>query len=499
KPILRIEPDSVVSEETTVTFLCEETTGAREYSLYKGGNQHLRHTEISQNSKDKAEFTISNIEYNDAGQYSCQYQTRDGWSGPSDFLELVVTAERTQSLQETQAVSPVQPFVKVILQCFSEQRYDRFVLTKEGLKKLPWKLDSTYKNPTRQFQAWSSMDPVTSSQQWTFRCYSFNNNSPLVWSEPSDLLELLFSGTLHKPTIKAEPGSVIAYGSAVTIWCQGTQEAEIYVLHKEGSKSPWDTQITEKPENKVNFSINSVTSQHVGQYHCYCYSSAGWSECSDTLELVVTGDYNSKPILSALPTPLVTSGGNMMLQCASLWAYKKFILTKEDQKFLSSMDSQYIHSKLQYQALFSTDHVTPDHRGTFRCYGYKYTLHLWSVPSDPLEIHISGQLPVIFSLSEKPNSTVHSGDNVTLLCQSPYTVDTFILSKEGAAHQPQQLKPKLQVWEFQAEFSMSTVTSDISGTYRCYASEDSSLYLLSYASAPVELTVSGEVIQIFLS
>ncbi|CAO2627387.1 Leukocyte immunoglobulin-like receptor subfamily B member 3, partial [Lemmus lemmus] len=492
KPILRIEPDSVVSEETTVTFLCEETTGAREYSLYKGGNQHLRHTEISQNSKDKAEFTISNIEYNDAGQYSCQYQTRDGWSGPSDFLELVVTAERTQSLQETQAVSPVQPFVKVILQCFSEQRYDRFVLTKEGLKKLPWKLDSTYKNPTRQFQAWSSMDPVTSSQQWTFRCYSFNNNSPLVWSEPSDLLELLFSGTLHKPTIKAEPGSVIAYGSAVTIWCQGTQEAEIYVLHKEGSKSPWDTQITEKPENKVNFSINSVTSQHVGQYHCYCYSSAGWSECSDTLELVVTGDYNSKPILSALPTPLVTSGGNMMLQCASLWAYKKFILTKEDQKFLSSMDSQYIHSKLQYQALFSTDHVTPDHRGTFRCYGYKYTLHLWSVPSDPLEIHISdlakkpsllthqghildpgknltlqccsdikydrfalyklggadfvykdGQLTLSglslanFTLGSKHNTMVHSGDNVTLLCKTAYKVDTFILSKEGTAHQPQ--------------------------------------------------------------
>ncbi|CAO2627389.1 Leukocyte immunoglobulin-like receptor subfamily A member 5, partial [Lemmus lemmus] len=226
------------------------------------------------------------------------------------------------------------------------------------------------------------------------------------------------AGTLHKPTIKAEPGSVIAYGSAVTIWCQGTQEAEIYVLHKEGSKSPWDTQITEKPENKVNFSINSVTSQHVGQYHCYCYSSAGWSECSDTLELVVTGDYNSKPILSALPTPLVTSGGNMMLQCASLWAYKKFILTKEDQKFLSSMDSQYIHSKLQYQALFSTDHVTPDHRGTFRCYGYKYTLHLWSVPSDPLEIHISGE--------STPSLTNNLLRSTTASEKQNHTVETFI-------------------------------------------------------------------------
>nr|XP_042125228.1 leukocyte immunoglobulin-like receptor subfamily A member 6 [Peromyscus maniculatus bairdii] len=38
---------------------------------------------------------------------------------------------------------------------------------------------------------------------------------------------------------------------------------------------------------------------------------------------------------------------------------------------------------------------------------------------------------------------------------------------------------------------MSAVTSDISGTYRCYGSQDSSPYLLSHASAPVELTVSG--------
>lgn len=104
-----------------------------------------------------------------------------------------------------------------------------------------------------------------------------------------------------------------------------------------------------------------------------------------------------------------------------------------------------------------------------------------------------GQFQVRPSLSVKPNSTVHSGDNVTLLCKTADIVDTFILSKEGAAHQPQRLKPKFRFLEFQAEFSMSAMTSDLSGTYRCYGSQYSSLYLLSYASAPVELTVSGEV------
>lgn len=82
----------------------------------------------------------------------------------------------------------------------------------------------------------------------------------------------------------------------------------------------------------------------------------------------------------------------MTLQCTSLWAYKKFILTKEDQKFLSSLNSQYIHHIKHYKVLFSIDHVTADYRGTFRCYGYyKYSLNLWSVPSDPQEIYISGE------------------------------------------------------------------------------------------------------------
>ena len=105
-----------------------------------------------------------------------------------------------------------------------------------------------------------------------------------------------------------------------------------------------------------------------------------------------------------------------------------------------------------------------------------------------------GQLPLTPSLSVQPNHTVHSGETVSLLCWSMDPVDTFILSKEGSAQQPLRLKSKSHDQQSQAEFSMSAVTSHLSGTYRCYGAQDSSFYLLSSASAPVELTVSGEVI-----
>lgn len=94
KPILRIQPDSVVYKQTKVTFLCEGTTEVKEYHLYKDGYKYLKTTGIPQNPKGKTEFSISKIGPEEAGRYSCRYGTRHGWSEYSDSLELVVTGER---------------------------------------------------------------------------------------------------------------------------------------------------------------------------------------------------------------------------------------------------------------------------------------------------------------------------------------------------------------------------------------------------------------------
>ncbi|XP_074242044.1 leukocyte immunoglobulin-like receptor subfamily A member 3 isoform X2 [Saimiri boliviensis] len=397
------------------------------------------------------------------------------------------------------------------------------------------------------------------------------------------------AGTLPKPTLWAEPGSVITQGSPVTLRCQGSLETQEYRLYREKKAASWIRQIPQELVKKGQFPIQSIAGEHTGQYRCRYHGRTDWSEPSDPLELVMTGGYN-KPTLSALPSPVVTPGVSVTLQCGSLVAFDGFALCKEEDEHSQRLNSQPC-TRGSSRAVFPVGPVSPSRRWTYRCYGYhshspyvwsspsdvlellvpgvsekpslsvqpgpvvtpgetltlqcgsdvgydRFALYKdwgtdllqrpgrqlqaglsqanftlspvsrshggqyrcsgahnfsseWSAPSDPLDILIAGQIPDTPSLSVQPGPTVASGENVTLLCQSQGWMDTFLLTKEGAAGAPLRLSSKYQSDKYQAEFPMSPVTSAHTGTYRCYGSRSFNPYLLSHPSDPLELVVSG--------
>ncbi|XP_007996221.3 leukocyte-associated immunoglobulin-like receptor 1 isoform X1 [Chlorocebus sabaeus] len=99
-------------------------------------------------------------------------------------------------------------------------------------------------------------------------------------------------GPLPKPSISAEPGTVIPPGRPVTIVCRGPVQVQTFRLEREDRSKFNDTKDVSQAspsESEARFRIDSVNEGNAGRYRCIYVNSARWSEHSDYLDLVVKG------------------------------------------------------------------------------------------------------------------------------------------------------------------------------------------------------------------
>uniref|UniRef100_F6UNA0 Leukocyte immunoglobulin-like receptor, subfamily A (with TM domain), member 1 n=1 Tax=Macaca mulatta TaxID=9544 RepID=F6UNA0_MACMU len=299
------------------------------------------------------------------------------------------------------------------------------------------------------------------------------------------------AGTLPKPTLWAEPGSMISEGSPVTLRCQGSLQVQEYRLYKEKKPASWVRRIQQELVKKGYFAIASIAWEHTGQYRCQYYSHSWWSEPSDPLELVVTGAY-SKPTLSALPSPVVASGGNVTLRCGSQVAFDSFILCKEGEDEHPQCLNSQPRPRGWSWAVFSVVPVSPSHRWSYWCYGYdSRSPYVWSLPSDLLELLVPGvsKKP---SLSVQPGPVVAPGESLTLQCGSDAGYDRFSLYKEGACDFLQRPGWQPQAGLSQANFLLGPVSRSHGGQYRCYSAHNLSSQW-SAPSDPLDILIAGQI------
>uniref|UniRef100_UPI00295406EA leukocyte immunoglobulin-like receptor subfamily A member 6 n=1 Tax=Panthera onca TaxID=9690 RepID=UPI00295406EA len=174
------------------------------------------------------------------------------------------------------------------------------------------------------------------------------------------------AGYLPKPSIRADPSPNVTSGTPVTIWCQASLQADVYYLYKEGVSEPTSIEISQDSSNKASFSLGFMSLHNAGRYQCQYHSRNGWSQRSDLLPLVVTGVYNP-PSLSAIPGPVVASGGNVSLSCSSQYPWQTFRLLKEGGADAPRpLELKFPREKRQ--ALFPVGPVSISHGGTYRCY-----------------------------------------------------------------------------------------------------------------------------------
>uniref|UniRef100_A0A8C8Z3Z9 Immunoglobulin domain-containing protein n=1 Tax=Prolemur simus TaxID=1328070 RepID=A0A8C8Z3Z9_PROSS len=195
-----------------------------------------------------------------------------------------------------------------------------------------------------------------------------------------------------------------------------------------------------------------------------------------------------KPSLSAYPGSLVSSGGNVTLQCVSEIVFKSFILILHRER--ETEDILHLAGKLHdgcSQANFSMGPVTPAHAGTYRCYSSaSHSSYEWSAPSDPLDIMTTG-LYKKPSLSAQRGPVVRSGENVTLSCSSKTPFDMYHLCKEGDTCDHRLPTVWSHSGSLGADFPVGPATCG--GTYRCYGSVRD--YVWSAPSDPLHLCVTG--------
>ncbi|XP_066463885.1 immunoglobulin superfamily member 1-like [Eleutherodactylus coqui] len=284
--------------------------------------------------------------------------------------------------------------------CRNSSAAQRFYWTKKGNN------DSIADQRTPEF----TIRNVKPSDSGLYSCHYRKNSK---YSEHSDPVYLYVKDIFPPPTITAEPHSIIQPGQDVTIICTSPYLNIIFTLFK------GDDKIKENGNNPFTYVIHNAYKQHAGQYYCRYKKSGMESHFSDPLMIDV----------KALPRPSITwenyKEGQLKISCMApqnntrMW----FQLFNESKDVIDE-----IKAVKQNQV----DFIIPYPEQSYSNYYCMYRIQMGGNFADSLISDAAVIMEDIFpppTITAEPHSIIQPGQDVTIICTSPYPNIVFSLFK----------------------------------------------------------------------
>uniref|UniRef100_A0A8C3HJ92 Immunoglobulin domain-containing protein n=1 Tax=Chrysemys picta bellii TaxID=8478 RepID=A0A8C3HJ92_CHRPI len=320
-PSISVSPSGVFAPGGAVTICCQCRCGGRRLLLYKGGIE-IRELDAA---GDRGEFIIPGARWEDRGAYACRSRSRlepPNWLYPSEMVRIIVADEGPGSVSLLPAPCPDRPSwgSLVTIRCRNQHLGMRFFLYKAG--------DGNYLTYTDPAGSEAEF-PITSARRehgGSYTCRYSNRTVRAAYSEPSDPVQIIVAG--EGPSL-APRGRVTLWG-AVTIRCECRCAGTRVLLSKAGD--PNAQRSMDSVGDVVEFPIRNVSRGDVGSYSCRYrtkWDPPVWSEPSDPVELIVTGEgpRSSSPFPAPHPAGLsahVDSDGTLRARlCPESWAQQR--------------------------------------------------------------------------------------------------------------------------------------------------------------------------------
>ncbi|KAG1937954.1 Fc receptor-like protein [Pimephales promelas] len=465
KPVVKVKPDVRVFRGERVTLTCDlQETGVWTYSWYKDQDNSRRTDQIYHSAGQHQIYIITSVDSSDAGLYRCrgtQTETQQH-SEISDGVTLTVSDLPTSTVTVTPA-GPVFTGETVNLKCVinsdhSDWRYEWY---KDSVKL------HTYDRYTVDRDT-VTIRGATESDQGQYWCKGQRDGRPN--SSTSSSVVSLSVKDLPTSTVTVTPDSPVFTGETVNLKCVINSDHSDWRYEWYKGSVKLQTSDYRYTVNRDTVTIRRATESDQGQY--WCKGQRDGRPNSSTSSSAVSLSVKDLPTSTVTVTPAgpVFTGESVNLKCVinsdhSNWRYEWY----KDSVKLQTSDYRYTVNR----DTVTIRRATESDQGQYWCKGQRDGRPNSSTSSSAVSLSVKDKP----TLTVKPQSSVFTGDTVTLSCDVGRSTGwTFHWRKDSH-------------WEsgdYTATKTISSVRVSDGGTYGCIAERGNSYTDFSNA---IQITV----------